>query len=95
MPTKTRKKVDRKKRPVGAAAVPEDTAVQSGDLQGLPESPQADSQSVAELLEEGNSFEAAIVQGVEDAPNADASEVKTHESPEDDVPPEYTQPDRP
>ena len=49
----------------------------------------ADSESVDELLEEGNSFEADAVQGVEDADNSDEQEVHTHEVPEDDVPGEY------
>ena len=49
----------------------------------------ADSESVDELLEEGNAFEADVVTGVEDADNADEREVRTHEVPEDDVPGEY------
>jgi hypothetical protein len=62
---------------------------QSGDLQGLTNRDGADSESVDELLEEGNAFEAEIVKGVEDAGDADAGEVRTHEVPEDDVPGEY------
>jgi len=64
---------------------------QSGDLQGLSNRGRADSESVDELLEEGNAFEAEAVKGVEDADDADADvdEVKTHEVPEDDVPEEY------
>jgi hypothetical protein len=62
---------------------------QSGDLQGLSNREGADSESVDELLEEGNAFEAEVVKGVEDAPDADEGEVKTHEVPEDDVPEEY------
>jgi hypothetical protein len=61
----------------------------SGDLQGLSKIEDADSESVAELLEEGNAFEADVVKGVEDAPNADEGPVRTHEVPEDDVPDEY------
>jgi hypothetical protein len=49
----------------------------------------ADSESVDELSEEGNTFEADAVMGVEDADNADEKEVHTHEVPEDDVPGEY------
>jgi hypothetical protein len=49
----------------------------------------ADSESVDELLEEGNAFEAEAVTGVEDAENTDEKEVRTHEVPEDDVPEEY------
>src|SRR6266446_3894579 len=62
---------------------------QSGDLQGLSSVESADSESVGELLEEGNAFEADVVTGVEDAGNADEKEVSTHEVPEDDVPGEY------
>lgn len=60
---------------------------QSGDLQGLSDRGRASSESVDELLEEGNAFEAEIVKGVEDV--ADEEEVHTHEVPEDDVPGEY------
>jgi len=62
---------------------------QSGDLQGLSNRAGADSESVDELIEEGNALEAEIVQGVQDTPDADRSEVTTHEVPEDDVPEEY------
>ena len=62
---------------------------QSGDLQGLSRVEGADSESVGELLEQGNAFEADAVMGVEDAGNADKKEVRTHEVPQDDVPGEY------
>jgi hypothetical protein len=62
---------------------------QSGDLQGLSNVEGADSESVDELLEEGNAFEADVVKGVEDAGDADEMEVRTHEVPQDDVPGEY------
>ena len=62
---------------------------QSGDLQGLSSREGADSESVDELLEEGNTFEAGVVKGVQDAGDADESEVHTHEVPQDDVPGEY------
>src|SRR5579864_7465737 len=58
---------------------------QSGDLQGLSRPEAADSESVDELLAEGNAFEADAVIGVEDADSADEKEVRTHEVPEDDV----------
>jgi hypothetical protein len=57
---------------------------QSGDLQGLSNVQGADSESVDELLEEGNAFEADGVTGVEDAAGAEEGEVRTHEVPEDD-----------
>jgi hypothetical protein len=65
---------------------------QSGDLQGLSNRPMANSESVEELLEEGNAFEAEAIQGVENALDADQGEVE-HEVPEDD-PPEYLDKDR-
>ena len=61
---------------------------QSGDLQGLSDIEAANSESVDELLEEGNSFEADVVSGVERAGDNN-EEVHTHEVPEDDVPEEY------
>lgn len=65
------------------------SGAQSGDLQGLSSVERADSESVEELLEEGNAFEAGVVMGVEGADNADLEEVRTHQVPEDDVPGEY------
>jgi hypothetical protein len=62
---------------------------QSGDLQDLSSAERADSESVEELLEEGNAFEADVVKGVETAGDADEQEAHTHEVPEDDVPREY------
>ena len=62
---------------------------QSGDLQGLSDVEGADSESVDELLEEGNAFEAGVVSGVESAGEREGREVHTREVPEDDVPGEY------
>jgi hypothetical protein len=62
---------------------------QSGDLQGLSDVETADSESVDELVEEGNAFEAGIVRGVEEAGRHGTKEVTTREVPEDDVPGEY------
>jgi|SRR5579863_3204840 len=73
-------------RPKGPDA---ETAGQSGDLEGLRKVARADSESVEELAEEGQSFEADAVAGVEEAEDAEESEVVTHEVPEDDVPSEY------
>ena len=67
---------------------------EAGDLQGLSNRPTADSESVEELLEEGNASEAEAIQGVENALDADQGEVETHEVPEDDVPEEYLDKDR-
>jgi hypothetical protein len=67
---------------------------QSGDLQGLSNRAGADSESVDELLEEGNAFEAEVVKGVEDVPDADEGEVRTRQFPVDDVPTEYDDEER-
>ena len=66
-----------------------DSAGQSGDTQGLSNEAGADSQSIRELVEEGQSLEAEVIDGIENAPDADESEVTTKEVPEDDVPQEY------
>lgn len=65
------------------------SAGQSGDLQGLSNVERADSESVDELIEEGNAFEAGVVSGVEEADERGDREVHTREVPEDDVPGEY------
>ena len=65
------------------------SARESIDFQGLSRAQQADSESVEELVEEGNIAEAGAVAGVERADDEDAREVHTHEVPEDDVPDEY------
>ena len=78
---------DKKKHPedeLGPAS-----AGQSGDIQQMPDMAEADSESVEELAEEGNAFEADAVAGVEDSEPPDVSEVTTREVPEDDVPGEY------
>ena len=74
----------RPRRGMGSSA-----AGQSGDTEGISGDEEADSESVEELLEEGQSFEAEVVSGVENAGNADDGGVRTHEVPEDDVPEEY------
>jgi len=66
-----------------------DSAGQSGDTQQISNLADADSESVEELAEEGNAFEANVIEGVENAPPADVAEVTTREVPEDDVPEEY------
>jgi len=70
------------------------SAGQSGDIQQLSRVADADSESVEELAEEGNAFEAEAVQGVEDAEPPDVSEITTREVPEDDVPAEYLNNDK-
>ena len=89
-----KKQVRRKSQTVRTVALPREgrglrSGEQSGDLQGLSSIEGPDSESVAELLEEGNAFEADVVKGVEDAGDADERDVHTREVPEDDVPEEY------
>ena len=57
-----------------------------GALQGISMEDRADSESVGELLDEGQALEAEAVQGVESAPDADQGEVRTRQPREDDVP---------
>ena len=85
----TRKKSGRTGALSFSARGPSRSGEQSGDLQGLSRLEAADSESVDELLEEGNAFEADVVAGVERAGDEDEKEVHTHEVPEDDVPEEY------
>lgn len=97
----SKKKVRAKIKPGGRKVIGTDTRAfprvgrealsggQSGDLQGLSSVEGPDSESVSELLEEGNAFEADVVAGVEHARDAATREVHTHEVPEDDVPEEY------
>jgi hypothetical protein len=70
-----------------------DSAGQSGDSQGLSDVAEAGDESVRELVEDGQSFEAEVVGGVEDAADPDVAEVHTRQVPEDDVPAEYLDPD--
>jgi hypothetical protein len=63
--------------------------IQSGDMQGISDEEDSNSESVKELLEEGQYYEASVVSGIENVPDADESEVHTKQVPEDDVPAEY------
>ncbi len=62
---------------------------QSGDNQGLSRREFSGSESVEELTEEGQDYEAEVVSGVQNARDPDQGEVTTKEVPEDDVPTEY------
>ena len=86
-----KKQTRKKSEPLSAIPFPpgSPSSEESGDLQGLSRLEVADSESVDELIEEGNAFEADVVAGVESAEHADEKEVHTHEVPEDDVPGEY------
>jgi hypothetical protein len=62
----------------------------SGDVQGLAQEDLDDSESVEELVEEGQDLEGELVQGVENAPPADQGDVRTHAPPEpEDRTPDY------
>jgi len=58
-----------------------DSAGQSGDVEGLSDEAEATSDSVEDLVESGQYYEAEVVAGIEDAPDADVAEVTTHERP--------------
>lgn len=75
--------------PSGLRGLGAESGGQSGDTQGLSRRSYDDSESVEELMEEGQYMEAEAVSGVENAPDADQGEVRTREVPEDDVPQEY------
>jgi hypothetical protein len=60
---------------------------QSGDIEGLSDVESADSESVEELVEEGQDYEAELVSAVENAPDPDEGELST-EVPEDDLDPD-------
>jgi len=83
-----------RRRPPARGLGPE-AGGQAGDTEGLSQDEIAGPESVEELLEEGQAFEAGIISGVEDAPDADQGEIRTREVPEDDVPEEYLDDDRP
>jgi N utilization substance protein A len=64
----------------GSATGP-DSGGQYGDVTGLEAEPEASSESVEDLVEAGQYYEAEVVEGIEDAPPADEAEVTTHERP--------------
>jgi hypothetical protein len=85
-------------RPFGVVREPKKgigpgSAGQSGDTQGLPDVAEADSESVEELIEEGQASEAELVLEMEETPEGEAKErtkeVTTKQVPQDDVPLEY------
>jgi hypothetical protein len=69
------------------------SAGQSSDNLGLSDAENADSESVDELVEEGQYLEASAIGAIENAPPADVSEVRTRQFPVDDVPLEYLEED--
>jgi hypothetical protein len=87
--TRRRAEVINPVTPTGRRGLGPESGGQSGDTQGLSRRSYDDSESVEELMEEGQYMEAEAVSGVENAPDADQGEVRTREVPEDDVPEEY------
>ena len=83
------REIKREMRNRNLASSRAESGVRSADFEGLSRAERANSESVDELVEEGNVFEAGAVAGVEEADDADEKEVHTHELPEDDVPEEY------
>jgi len=57
-----------------------DSAGQSGDAQGLSQIADADEESVEELAETDQAYEAGIVDGLEDAANHPEGAVRTREN---------------
>lgn len=57
-----------------------DTAGQSGDTQGLSALSDAAEESVEELAEDGQYYEAQVLEGIEDAADHPERAVHTHES---------------
>lgn len=94
-PGKPKRKTSRRQSEIYEQRSPDSrSGALSGDLQGLSDVESADSESVEELIEEGNAFEADAVAGVEHAGDDEEKEIRTHEVPEDDVPEEYLDEDR-
>ncbi len=75
--------------PYDARGMGAESAGQSGDTESLSRFEDVDFESVEELVEEGQAFEAGILSGVEGAPDADRGAIRTREVPVDDVPQEY------
>jgi hypothetical protein len=67
------------------------SAGQSGDTQGLSDQEDVENESVRELAEEGQYFEASLVDAIENAPPADAGAMRPRGRAEDDLPPEYAE----
>ena len=59
-----------------------DSGGMSGDAEGLDKEPIVSEDSVADLVEAGQYYEAEVVDGVENAPDADEGEVVVHDRPE-------------
>lgn len=65
------------------------SAGQSGDTQGLSSNPESSSESVEELLEEGQFLEAGILKGIEDSDQAGPAPLHPKQFPITGIPLEY------
>ena len=65
--------------PIDPRGIGSEAAGQSGDLQGLSEVEGSESESVEELVEDGQDYEAEVVAGVERAGDSPDSGVPIHE----------------
>ena len=61
---------------------------QSGDIQGLRSLEESGPESVEELAEEGQDYEAELISGVENVPDADEGEIVTGRKRGNNFPPE-------
>jgi len=92
-PQRSNPKIDRltdiELEPGGSELANEIPAAPGSDFEGLSQVEDVDSESVDELVEEGNVFEYGAVAGVEKADDRDGKTVRTRQLLEDDVPREY------
>ena len=61
----------------------------AGEIAAGDEQFEAGEESVGELVEEGQFFEAELMTGIEKAAEGGLTEIRTQQVPEDDVPEEY------
>jgi hypothetical protein len=67
-----------------------ETGISAGDLEGLETDDNEDFESVAELVAEGQDLEAEEVESIENAPNADQSELKPRKVPSGNKPGKFS-----
>ena len=72
--------LDKKKKTARSHKSATDSAGQSGDTQGLSHIAEAAAESVEELADTDQAYEAAAIQGVEDAASHPGKPVHTHEN---------------
>jgi len=67
------------------------TGGQSGDIQALPTLEESGPESVRELAEEGQDYEAELISGVESVPDADQGEIRPRGMRENNFPPKSSE----